>query len=544
VNVARTSLWAEIQRERARQQRLQEREFRDFRQAQERAQREQVRAEKAAARKAAADLKEAKRLYLEERKAEAAEMSQALQDRVAELDSVLTGGMRTSPLVTFRSLKRQETYPPFDPGSLGEPLPSPLWEQFAPDPPGGFRRRAGSAKYAREEQEARAAFDDARQRHAAAELRRRGQLVERQKAYQSASADAISKAREHNEGIDEFARDFRSCDSESVAKFCTLALDSSLYPDGFPRHTRAIYRPEPREVVVEWELPPQSIIPAERGYKYVATRDAIDPISRPDREVKERYANLIAQVTLRTIHEVLVSTPASVVDAVTFYGYVSAPDPGTGQPARPLLLNVTAPRDKFETFMLAALDPIACLKGELIALVSPHPYDLEPVRPLVNFDSLLAHFKFVAGADVIAGLDSRPDLLAMSPFEFETFVKQLFEAMGMKAWKTQDVKDDGVDAVAVSEAPVFGGLCVIQAKRSRYAVGIDVVRALAGTMEDKRATKGVVVTTSWVTKDGHDFAIRHGRIEVMECDHLKYLCKEHLSLDVLISLPKAPPGRR
>jgi hypothetical protein len=30
----------------------------------------------------------------------------------------------------------------------------------------------------------------------------------------------------------------------------------------------------------------------------------------------------------------------------------------------------------------------------------------------------------------------------------------------------------------------------------------------------------------------------------MECDHLKYLCKEHLGLDVLISLPKPPPGRR
>src|SRR5690242_15829383 len=100
-------------------------------------------------------------------------MSQALQGRVTELDGVLTAGIRTGPLVTFRSLKRQETYPQFDPGPLGESLPPPLWEQFAPDPPGGFRRRPGSARYAREEQEARAAFDDARRRHAAAELTRR-----------------------------------------------------------------------------------------------------------------------------------------------------------------------------------------------------------------------------------------------------------------------------------------------------------------------------------------------------------------------------------
>lgn len=542
--MAKSGLWAEIQRERARQQRLREQEFRAFRQAGERAERDRVKAEKAAARKAASDLKEAKRLYLEDRKAEAAEMTRLVEDRVIELDRVLTAGIRTAPLVTFRSLKRPEIYPPFEPGPLANPLPPPQWEQFAPPPPGGIRRRVGSARYAREEQEARAVFDCACRQHAAAETARIEQLARQQKAHQAASAKAISQAASYNEEIDQFARAFRAGDSESVAKFCSLVLDASAYPDGFPRQSRVIYRPEPREVVVEWELPQQSAIPVERGYKYVGTRDAIDPLARPEREVKERYAKLVSQVALRVMHEILISAPASVVDAVTFYGYVASIDPGTGQPARPLLLNVTAPRAKFETFVLVTLDPVTCVTDQLTALISPNPYDLVPVRPLVNFESLLAQFKFVAGADVIIGLDSRPDLLVMSPFEFETFVKQLFEAMGMKAWKTQDVKDDGVDAVAVSEAPVFGGLCVIQAKRSRYAVGIDVVRALAGTMEDKHATKGLVVTTSWVTKDGHAFATRHGRIEIIECDHLKYLCKEHLDLDVLISLPKPPPGRR
>jgi restriction system protein len=52
------------------------------------------------------------------------------------------------------------------------------------------------------------------------------------------------------------------------------------------------------------------------------------------------------------------------------------------------------------------------------------------------------------------------------------------------------------------------------------------------------------VTTSWVTKDGHAFATRHGRIQIMECEEIKYLCKEHLGLDILISLPKPPPQRR
>ena len=63
--MAKTGLWAEIQRERSRQQRLRDQEFRAFRQAEERAQRERARDQKAAARKAAADLRGAKRLYLD-----------------------------------------------------------------------------------------------------------------------------------------------------------------------------------------------------------------------------------------------------------------------------------------------------------------------------------------------------------------------------------------------------------------------------------------------------------------------------------------------
>ncbi|MFG1685216.1 restriction endonuclease [Nonomuraea sp. NPDC049269] len=84
---------------------------------------------------------------------------------------------------------------------------------------------------------------------------------------------------------------------------------------------------------------------------------------------------------------------------------------------------------------------------------------------------------------------------------------------------------------------------MIQAKRCSKAVGIEAVRALAGVMEDKRATKGILVTTSWVGNDSRDFAARHGRMQIIECEELKFLCKEHLDLDVLISLPKSPPKR-
>ena len=537
----RHGLWAEIQRERARQSRIRQREFREFQRAEAQAAREAAKAERDQKRQAAANERERKKLYVEDRKAEAAAMADDVRARLAELDGLLKAGVRDRPVVTFASLKRTDTYPPFDAGRLGKPLPPPAWEHFAPAPPSALGKVFGGAgRFEKQLDSARADYARAVEQHAAAEADRRRQLAAERAAHDAAAAAFAATVAEHNAGIDQFQRDCRDGDPEAVAEFCTLVLDSSVYPQGFPHQTRTVYRPGPKETVVEWELPPQSVIPLDRDYRYVTTRDAIDALPRAEKEIKERYRAVIAQVALRTIHEILVSTPGSVIELVTFYGNVLTTDPATGQPIRPLLLQVSAQRETFSTFALSDLDPVACLK-RLNALVSPHPYDLEPVQPTVDFDSLLTRFKFVAGMDAVAGLDSRPDLLAMAPYEFEHLVRQIFEEMGMQAWNTQAIKDDGVDAVAVNNSAVFGGMCIIQAKRYRNAVGVEAIRALAGVMEDKHATKGILVTTSWVTKDGHAFATRHGRIEIIECEHVKYLCKEHLGLDVLISLPKPPP---
>jgi restriction system protein len=538
------SLWTEWQREVARRQRLEQQQ----RLAAEREVKRQIQADqqaaRAATRKAALDEKERKRLYVEDRRAEVASMVSELQARVAELDSVLVAGIRPLPAVTFTSLKQSPAFPAFSAGGLDRPAPQPQWEQFAPPAPSGLARLfGGSGRYEQQEAIARTAYEQACAQHAAAEADRRRRLAERRREYERQAAAAADAAAARSAEVDQFERDFCAGEPEAVAQFCTLALDSSVYPEGFAHRTRVLYRPDPKEVIVEFELPPQSVIPVERDYKYVMTRDEIAAVARPVKEIKDRYARLIAQVALRTIHEILVCDQAGIAAIVTFNGHVSTKDMATGQPLRPCLISVSAEREVFATYVLAELDPVACLR-RLNALVSNHPYDLEAVRPVVDFETLLTQYKFVEGMDAVAGLDSRPDLLDMTPTEFEHLVRQLFEKMGMKSWVTQASKDDGVDAVAVNEDPVFGGLCIIQAKRYRGPVGVEAVRALAGVMEDKHATKGILVTTSWVTKDGHAFKDRHGRIQIIECEEIKFLCKEHLDRDVLISLPKLPPQRR
>jgi restriction system protein len=53
-------------------------------------------------------------------------------------------------------------------------------------------------------------------------------------------------------------------------------------------------------------------------------------------------------------------------------------------------------------------------------------------------------------------------------------------------------------------------------------------------MGQKKASRGVLVTTSWFGKQSHEFAAEHGRVQLIEGTHLKHMLQEHLGLDVLI----------
>ena len=249
------------------------------------------------------------------------------------------------------------------------------------------------------------------------------------------------------------------------------------------------YKPEAGELLIDCELPRHDVIPAVASYRYIMTKKELRPTARTEADRKRRYGQLIARIVLRVIREALDATPPAIVDTVTTNAHVSAVHTATGRPIRPCLVSVMAERDEFDQLHLDApeLDPQRCLRY-LNAIVSPHPYDLEAVRPVAEFD--LSKYKFVEEMQVAAGLDGRPDLLDLTPVEFEHLVRELFEATGMQSWVTQTSRDEGVDAVATNPDPVLGGLCVIQAKRYKGIVGLEAVHALGGVMHDKAAAKG------------------------------------------------------
>jgi restriction system protein len=181
--------------------------------------------------------------------------------------------------------------------------------------------------------------------------------------------------------------------------------------------------------------------------------DQIVPVPRKPAATDKLYEELTARVALRTLAEAFDAAPVTLVAGSVFNGYVSAKNRANGLPVRPLLLSVHAECEAFAAIVLdePELDLTVCLRGYLNAVISPHPWDLEPVKPVLQFD--LSRYKFVKEMSVVAGLDSRPDLLALKPVEFEHLIRELFEAIGLKSWVTQASKDEGVDGVAVNEDP-------------------------------------------------------------------------------------------
>jgi restriction system protein len=274
-------------------------------------------------------------------------------------------------------------------------------------------------------------------------------------------------------------------------------------------------------------------VPVEREFRYVKAKDDISTLARTAKDIRSLYSSVVAQVTLRTLHEVFEADRTGLVETVVFNGLVKTTDPGTGKPISPCLVTVRTTRDVFKEFDLAQVDPLACL-DRLNASVSKKPGDLAPVRPVLEFD--MVDKRFIEETDVLSGLDKRPNLMDLTPYEFESLIQNLFAKMGLDTKQTRASRDGGVDCVAFDPRPIFGGKVVIQAKRYRNTVDVSAVRDLFGTMQNEGASKGILVTTSGFGQASYQFA-ENKPLELIDGSNLLYLLAENADLEAKIVMP-------
>jgi restriction system protein len=358
VMARKKSLWSELQRERERRQRVAQAQERMNEQTVKQLMRDHDRAERQAARAGAAEQKRREQLAHEAGASAAKAMKAQLDAWVAELQTLLTSVLGTPPQASFAMLKQTVAVAPFEPGDLGKPLPVPVWEDFAPPPPGVLSGLMGAkARHARAQEAARDAFEQARADHVMAEDVRTRQLQEVRAAHDLHVKALEAEVGEHNAAVDEVERNFRAAVPDAVEEFFGQVLALSEYPSDFPHEYQIAYRQEPRELVIEYRLPPVEVIPTARDFRYVKTRRQIDELARPVKETKELYASVIHQVALRTMWECFAVTVAEeVVDTVVFNGIVPATNRATGQAEELHLISAPASRTDFSTLELWVRD--------------------------------------------------------------------------------------------------------------------------------------------------------------------------------------------
>lgn len=518
--------YAQMQREAARAQAAQVR-------AQATARREAERARNAYLRAVAAEEKERKRLYTESRTADVAAMNDDLEAVVKALEGLLAAALKAGDLVSFSSLKTPASPPPWRHAELEQAQPPPLLESFMPAPLTGLSKVLGKGKHDQAVAASRARYEQAVSDHHAREQWRSRALAAARAEWQAVVDAANGQARKQHQEIDAFEAAYRRGDLDAIVSYCSLVLEASRYPDGFPQVFKFAYVPESRQAVVEYELPTVEVVPAIKAYRYVKAGDTIAESARPQSQIKALYASAVAQVAIRTLYELFRSDKGGHLGTVVFNGLVDTTDPGSGRRIRPCLVTVRTTRESFSELDLSHIEPLACLR-HLSAGVSKSPAELLPVRPVLEFS--MVDPRFVAETDALSQLDQRPNLMDLSFLEFEALIQNLFTKMGLEARQTRPSRDGGVDCVAWDPRPIFGGKVVIQAKRYKNTVGVSAVRDLFGTLQNEGASKGILVTTSGYGQASFDFA-KNKPIELIDGSNLLYLLAEHAGIEAKIVPP-------
>jgi restriction system protein len=372
-------------------------------------------------------------VYTESRIADVAALNERLADDVAALEGLLGDTLELDDFLDFESLKETVPRPTFDPGQLAVRGPVPDMAAFQPPAPGAAQRLVpgGKKRYAEQFELGRRQYESAIHAHQLREAERLGQLERARSEYQQSVIEIETRLAHQHAEIEAFKASFELGEADAVIQFFAMMLERSHYPEGFPQLFRLAYVPESHQLVVQYSLPTFDRVPTVAEYKYVKAGDKVTERPRPLRARQDLYKRIVAAVTVRTLHEIFRADRFGIVETVAYNGHVDTVNDATGKPVYPCLVTLMATRESFMDRDFSRVDPLACLL-DLSASVSKNPAELIPVRPALEFD--MVDPRFVEEADVLSGLDQRPNLMELSPGEFESLITNLFTKM---AWKLE-----------------------------------------------------------------------------------------------------------
>ncbi len=360
-----------------------------------------VQQERASAAEAKALEKEKARLHAEARAAEVAEQNAVLADTYEQIDTLLAATLQVDDYFDLNTLRSQVAHPPFSRPDLEWPTPKLPAVEPPPEPvytapegaPRGLSGLFGKKKYAEAEAHARAAFEHEHQEWQAvtamvpqlqaaqdrdwaeAEQQRVERLEAARVEYQRECEKREAEIATANKQLDELISGLQYGVEDAIQQYVSIVLSNSVYPECFPVDHDFSFDSSLRELAVTAVVPAPSSIPNVKEFKYVKARDEIASAPLPVKEQKDRYANAVCQVALRTLHEVFEADRAGRIGSISLLVATEGVDVATGTLKQTPLCAVATDREAFMAIELANVVPVATLQ-HLNALVSKNPFEL------------------------------------------------------------------------------------------------------------------------------------------------------------------------
>jgi len=204
-------------------------------------------------------------------------------------------------------------------------------------------------------------------------------------AFESRVSAFEDEKRRNNEALEQVRRRYQGSEPKAVEEYCDLVLDSSVYPDYFPKNWLLQYRADNRTVVTNYEIPSPDQLPSIESYKYDNEKDVVveNGLSREARQ--NLYDSVTYQICIRTIHELFEADVVNAVDSIAFNGVVTIVNPATGKSELRCIASVSSNKDEFMEFDLSRVDPRATFE-HLAGRTADPPHELASVNPTQDLE--------------------------------------------------------------------------------------------------------------------------------------------------------------
>jgi restriction system protein len=297
------------------------------------------------------------------RQAEAEKKNAQLAETVGELETILAAGLARDARDALGEA-RGEPAPADLPIELQAPA-APERAHFDPPPlgflaallPGAAAKRALAVEAAQSQFQAALA------------------TWERRKTRQEAMARLRAEAGDHNRQMEALGSALEAGEPEAVKRQAELVLLASPYPKGFHKELNTNLAPGSSELVVDLRAPTLAeVVPRVERFKFLKPENHIVALRRPEPDRQALYERIVAQMALRTFHELFSTDVGRHIEAVKLSLYRTMIDPGTGRTVRSSILSTRVSRDQLGDIDLAHVDPVVCLRR----LAGPDGFPPEP----------------------------------------------------------------------------------------------------------------------------------------------------------------------